>query len=258
MECEFRADYFERRRGGRFGAPLRACAETSSTNGDALEWAAAGAPEGAVVVADAQTAGRGRWGRTWIDRPCESLLFSLVLRPAFHPSLITTALGVAVAAAIETTTGARTRIKWPNDVTVDGRKVAGILAEAHAGGGGDAVVAGVGVNVSWSSVPEELAGRATSLLLATGAAPEREVLLAAILAEVEPRYDALAAGDRAVVVDAAARSETIGHWVRATRPGGDEIAGRAVRLSDTGALVIEAHDVVVALDAGDVETLRGS
>jgi len=258
MSAQFRAEEFERRRGGRLGSPVRAVAQTSSTNIDALEWATSGVAEGAVVVADTQTAGRGRWGRSWIDNPGESLLFSMVLRPVFDPSLLTTALGVAVSTAIEDTTGAVTRIKWPNDVTIDGYKVAGILVDARSRENRvDALAAGVGVNVSWRKVPTELRGRASSLLLTTGTAPDRESLLAAILAAFEPRYDALAAGDRGVLVDAAARSETLRSRVNVVRPGGDIVVGDALRLAESGALVVETDDgEIVTLDAGDVQTIR--
>jgi BirA family transcriptional regulator, biotin operon repressor / biotin---[acetyl-CoA-carboxylase] ligase len=258
MDAQFRTEEFERHRGGRLGAPVRAIAETVSTNTDALAWALEGASEGAVVVADTQTAGRGRWGRSWIDNPGESLLFSMVLRPVFDPSLLTTALGVAVCTAIESTTGAVTRIKWPNDVTIGGYKIAGILVDARSGENhADALAAGVGVNISWREVPAELSGRASSLLLTTGRAPDREVLLAAILTSFEPRYDALAAGDRGVLVDAAARSETVGNRVRVVRPGGDIVTGDALRLAETGALVVETDDgEIVTFDAGEVELIR--
>lgn len=257
MQSEFRTSEFEARRAGRFGSPLRAVAVTGSTNVDALAWAEHGAPEGAVMLADAQTAGRGRRGRTWLDRPGESLLFSLVLRPRFSPGLITTALGVAVCEGIERVSNADCRIKWPNDVTIARKKVAGILVESRvAGGAATAVVAGVGVNVTWADLPEEIAALATSLLLSTGGAPAREDLLSALLSSFEARYDALAAGDRAVVAEAAARSETLGTNVRVVWPGGAAVSGRAVRLEEDGTLVVDTPEGEVVVDSGALESLR--
>jgi BirA family biotin operon repressor/biotin-[acetyl-CoA-carboxylase] ligase len=149
----------------------------------------ADAPEGAVVATDEQTEGRGRLGRSWHAPRGTSLLFSTSLVPDVPPARLpelSLVAGAAVADAISAETGLRTTLKHPNDVLVDGRKVAGILAESVDG----RVVLGVGVNVSQSAdeLPDEVVTPATSLALA-GAAVDRAALLAAILERLEARYD---------------------------------------------------------------------
>jgi BirA family biotin operon repressor/biotin-[acetyl-CoA-carboxylase] ligase len=170
---------------GRFGRPflfVERCASTQRL----LD----GAPEGAVAAADEQTEGRGRLGRSWHAPAGTSLLFSVVLEPPVRserlPELSVVA-GEAVAQAIAAETGLAPAIKLPNDVLIDGRKVAGILAEASDG----RVVLGIGVNVSQRAdeFPADVAAPATSLAL-EGASVERGVLLAAILECLERRYDA--------------------------------------------------------------------
>jgi BirA family biotin operon repressor/biotin-[acetyl-CoA-carboxylase] ligase len=171
---------------GRFGRPYRYLERCESTQRE-LE---PDAPEGAVVVAEEQTAGRGRLGRPWIAAPGTSLLFSLNLRPAVEtrrlPELSVVA-GLASAEAIRQVTGLRPEIKLPNDLLVDERKLAGILAEARE----ERVVLGIGINVNVQ--PEDLpAGadrKATSLLAELGVPVDRAELLAMILLELERRYE---------------------------------------------------------------------
>ena len=155
------------------------------------------APEGAVAATDEQTAGRGRLGREWLAPAGSSLLASIVLRPdvptANLPELSLVA-GRAVAQALAELAGVLPEVKWPNDVLLNGRKVAGILAEARDG----RVVLGIGINVSQS--PDDLPPRpthpATSLLIETGNAVPRADLLAAVLGRLEREYDAWVAGYR--------------------------------------------------------------
>jgi BirA family biotin operon repressor/biotin-[acetyl-CoA-carboxylase] ligase len=169
---------------GRFGIPFRwfdSCASTQRM----LD----GAAEGAVVAADEQTAGRGRLGRAWEAPKGAGLLFSIVLTPSVEPERLpelTVVAAEAVCATIALQTGLAASVKPPNDVLVEGRKVAGILAEATEG----RVVLGVGVNVSQSEaeLPEATRLPATSLAL-EGATVERGELLAAILEQLEARYD---------------------------------------------------------------------
>ena len=151
----------------RLGRPCRVLPKVGSTQDEALRWAKKGAPEGALVVAEEQTAGRGRRGRPWLSPGGRSLYVSVVLRPRLSPaeaSVLATAAGLAVAEAVESVHHLPTGLKWPNDVVVDGRKIAGILVEATVGVEFVAVV-GVGVNVSWpcGGFPAELAPRATSV-----------------------------------------------------------------------------------------------
>jgi BirA family biotin operon repressor/biotin-[acetyl-CoA-carboxylase] ligase len=171
---------------GRFGRPYLFEPVTASTQ----RLLGLDAPEGAVAVADAQTEGRGRLGRRWLDAPGKSLLLSLSLRPPVPtmrlPELSLVA-GRACAEAIAAQTGLAPQLKFPNDVLVGGRKVAGILAEAREGH----VVLGIGVNVNVEQheLPEEVDTPATSLRMETGAAMPRAPLLAELLERLERRYD---------------------------------------------------------------------
>ena len=193
---------------------IRVVSETGSTNADLLAEARAGAAEGLVLVAETQTAGRGRLGRSWSSPPRAALAFSVLLRPvAVAPAArawLPLLTGIAVAAALRAEAGVTATLKWPNDVLVDGRKIAGILAEAH----GDAVVAGVGLNVTLTRA-ELPVPTATSLLLENAACLDRERLLAAMLTELASRYTAWTAGP-----DPAAPARGVPALVRHGRAGG--------------------------------------
>ena len=245
---------------------------TGSTNADLLARALAGQgqPEGVLLAAEEQTAGRGRIGRTWTSPPYAALTFSLLLHPAVPPArrgwlpLLT---GVAVAAAVTEVTGVETRLKWPNDVLAGDvlageGKLAGILAEAA----GDAVVVGIGLNVS--TEPAELPGPgpgalpATSLRAAGATALNREKLLLAILARFERWYLAWrqAGGDpdrSGLRAEYTRMSATIGRPVRAELPGGQALSGLAVGVDSDGRLLVRVSpgsEVPVA--AADVVHLR--
>lgn len=166
----------------------------ASTNDRALELAAAGEEEGAVVVAEAQTRGRGRRDRTWESPPGAGIYASIVLRPALPAArapLLTFQAAVAVARGLRETAAVPAGIKWPNDVVVKRRKIAGILAESR---GGDAVVRdmviGIGVNVNQAAAdfPEGLRAGATSVRIETGRRAARAPILAAILTVLERGY----------------------------------------------------------------------
>ena len=176
---------------GRFGRPYRFLTRCESTQRELP----ADAPEGAVVVADEQTGGRGRLGRPWLAAPGTSLLFSLNLRPAVEtPRLpaLTIVAGVAAADGIRQATGLMPEIKLPNDLLVRGMKLAGILAEAREG----RVVLGIGINVNVPAedLPTDVDREATSLLAELGEPVDRARLLAAILLELERGYDAWLVG----------------------------------------------------------------
>lgn len=185
----------------RFGRTLRSYEAVGSTNTEAMAWAAEGAPEGSLVVADFQQAGRGRLGRGWQASAGQNLTFSLVLRPTLPPDqlgLITLAASVAVAEAVAAAVAPReVAIKWPNDVLIDGRKCCGMLLESSLAGPRATVVLGIGLNVNQQDFPPALAERATSLALAAGQPVPRAPLLADLLARLEQCYDAL--GTEAVV-----------------------------------------------------------
>ena len=166
---------------------------TKSTNEVATEAARSGAPEGTVVIAEEQTAGRGRLGRTWLAPAGSSLLFSLLLRPPLPPEqlyLLTMIAATSVVAAVERCTGLSCGVKWPNDVLIGGRKVAGILSEMSlAEGRTTFVVVGIGLNVNTDlSLLGEIASTATSLSAELGRPTEREPLLCQMLLEFENRY----------------------------------------------------------------------
>ena len=244
---------------------------TGSTNADLLGRALGGAPEGVVLAAEEQSAGRGRMGRTWVAPPRAALTFSLLVRPATVPPArrgwLPLLAGVAVASAVTAVTGVQTRLKWPNDVLVGPAKLAGILAEAA----GDAIVVGVGLNVS--AEPGELpppgpgALAATSLRIAASAsaasaALDREPLLIAILADFERRYQAWSrvGGDperSGLRAGYTRMSGTISRRVRAELPGGQVLSGLAVGVDLDGRLLVRVSSgTTLPVAAGDVVHLR--
>jgi BirA family biotin operon repressor/biotin-[acetyl-CoA-carboxylase] ligase len=224
-----------------------------STNRYALEQATLGASEGLVAVADEQTAGRGRLGRDWIAPPGASLLVSVLLRPHLPPErmhLVTLAAALAAVEAVDDLAGVRATVKWPNDVVVDDRKLAGILAEATGG----AVVVGMGLNVHWDAFPPELEETATALnhRSVRGEALDAPAVLTAWLLALEARLSAL---DR-VVADTTTCSATLGRRVRVELPN-ESLTGVAHALTDEGYLVLRQDDGVErVVTSGDVVHLR--
>lgn len=247
-------------------------AETGSTNADIAD----GAPEGTVLVAEAQTAGRGRLGRSWATPPRAGLTFSVLLRPVVPVARLTwlpLLTGVAVAAAVRGLTrraaegafgetaggGVRPALKWPNDVLVGERKLGGILVE----GRGDAVVVGVGLNVGLR--PEELpVPAATSLAIEGAAVTDRGVVLRAILREFERWYDGWRDVDgdpeRSGVRDAyRAMCATLGQQVRVEMPGERVLSGVGRDLDDGGRLLVRTEEGrEEAVSVGDVVHVRGA
>jgi BirA family transcriptional regulator, biotin operon repressor / biotin---[acetyl-CoA-carboxylase] ligase len=249
-----------------FFTPLEVAASVPTTMARAAELAAAGAPEGATVVAEEQTEGRGRLGRAWVAPPGSSLLLSVVLRPPLAREavwLTVAAAGVALAAAVDTVApgDVPARLKWPNDLELGGRKAAGLLAEAHLDGERLAfVLLGMGVNVGQGAgdFPPEVADRATSVVLAAGVPVDRAVLLAAWAGRFLDGYRGLAAGEPGPVLAAyRERLVTVGRRVRAERLGADPVVGTAVDLTASGGLVIQTDPGArVEVLAGDVHHLR--
>jgi BirA family transcriptional regulator, biotin operon repressor / biotin---[acetyl-CoA-carboxylase] ligase len=216
---------------------------TDSTNSRAVHLAEEGAPHGAVVCADCQTGGRGRFGRRWESPPGLNLYVSLLLRPpveARHAPRLTLVTAVALAAAVEEFIAAPAALKWPNDLYLEGRKAAGILAEMSA----DAdrvrhVVIGVGLNVNaeLSDFPEELRGKATSLKLAAGTSFRRVEVLARFLARFPEAYAAfLSGGFGALLPEWNRRCLLAGRRLLLRRRGG-EVRGTALRVDEGGALL---------------------
>jgi BirA family biotin operon repressor/biotin-[acetyl-CoA-carboxylase] ligase len=212
-----------------------------STNRYLLSCAAAGEPEGVVAVADEQTAGRGRLGRSWLAPPGAALLVSVLLRPRVSVErvhLVTIAAGLAAIDAVRELTRIDARLKWPNDVVVDDRKLAGILAEADGAG---AVVVGMGCNLHGDWFPPELRE------IATACGADRDELLVAWLRELDLRLDDL----DAVIGDARKHSATIGRLVRVDLAR-ETFEGVARDITPEGFLVVDDRVVTV----GDVVHLR--
>lgn len=245
--------------GGTRFTDVRVFDEVGSTNQVALDEAAAGAAEGLVIVAEHQRAGRGRLGRAWIAEPGSSLLLSVLLRPevaAERLHVVTMAAGVSLAEAVSEVAGIEAALKWPNDVLVDDRKLAGMLVEADVAGDGvvRAVVLGVGINVNWNGVPDELAGIATACSLEVGREVSRADLLVAFLRGLDGRLRHL----DTVASEYRKRLGTIGRRVRVDLAAGP-LEGRAVDIDHVGRLLVEVDSgCIVDIAAGDVVHLRAT
>jgi BirA family transcriptional regulator, biotin operon repressor / biotin---[acetyl-CoA-carboxylase] ligase len=221
-----------------------------STQTVAFALAADGAADRTVVVAQAQTAGRGRHGRLWLDEPGASLLTSIILRPRLEPARLPTlslAAGVAVVEALERVTGLKPRLKWPNDVLVDGRKLAGILLESRISPS-PLVVLGIGVNLAQRVFPADLAERATSVRLATGRRVDADALLTALLESLDAWRTRLETEGWAPIRERwRALTETLGRRVSI-----DSVEGVAVDVDEDGALIVAEGDVRRRVVAGEV------
>jgi BirA family biotin operon repressor/biotin-[acetyl-CoA-carboxylase] ligase len=235
-------------------------AESPSTNAYLTRRALAGEPAGLVVVAEHQTSGRGRLDRTWVTPARAALTFSLLLSPdgvtlARWPWLPLLA-GLAVAEGVRRAAGVRATLKWPNDVLVDGRKVAGILVERVESPGGAVAVVGVGLNVS--STRDELpVETATSLALAGATSLDRTALLQEVLAAFAERYDGwLAAAGRGLRTPYVEACSTIGAQVRVALPTGEALTGLAVGVDEDGRLQVDDGSRTHVLGAGDVVHVR--
>jgi BirA family biotin operon repressor/biotin-[acetyl-CoA-carboxylase] ligase len=236
--------------------------ETESTNSDVAARAAAGEPEGLVLVAESQVGGRGRLGRTWIAPPRSGVTMSVLLRPALPSTAwpwLPLLTGVAVVEAVRRSSDLDTSLKWPNDVLVHDRKLAGILLERVDTSSGPAAVIGVGLNVSLRA--DELAvPTATSLLLEGVVTPNRSLVLREVLRVLQVLYDAwtVAGGDASAGLAASysRRCSTIGKQVRVALPSGETLRGRAVRVDGGGRLVVVTASGEVAVAAGDVSHVR--
>ena len=234
-----------------------------STNAVLAAAAADGAPEGTVVVAEHQEAGRGRLDRTWVSPPRAGVTVSVLLRPdvpASRRSWLPLLTGVALAEAVRDVAGVRAALKWPNDLLAAGGKLAGVLAEAVSGTGPDGgLVVGVGLNVSTTA--DELPEGGTSLLEEGASSLDRTALLAAFLDGLARRYrrwaDAL--GDpigSTLARDYLAWSATVGAEVAVTLPDGRVLAGLAEAVDWDGRLVVATDQGRVELAAGDVRHVR--
>lgn len=232
---------------------------TGSTNADAAAAARQGAAEGTVFTTHVQTSGRGRLDRAWDSPPGSGIALSVVLRPTGVPAArwvwLSLLVGLAVDAAVRDL-GVASELKWPNDVLVDGRKLAGILLERVETPTGPAAVVGVGLNVSMTR--EELpVPHATSLALENAASVDRTVVLRSMLRTLEALYRAWvqAEGDPTSGIRDAylRRCVTVGSAVRVLMPDGSERTGTADSVDEHGRLVVDGQPV----SAGDVTHVRG-
>jgi BirA family biotin operon repressor/biotin-[acetyl-CoA-carboxylase] ligase len=237
------------------GRRITYLATTTSTMDVAREEAVAGAPHGAVVFAEEQTAGRGRFGRRWVSPAGKNLYLTLILRPdAGRLRRLSMVVPLALCRAIESVTPLRSVIKWPNDVLVGGRKLAGVLIEGESSGGELLyALAGIGLNVNDPIDDPEIAGIATSLSRETGEETPREPVLAALLNELESAYKA-SPGD--LHSEWRSRIATLGQSVRLTFR--DEVfEGTAEDVDDEGSLILRLADgTKKTFEAGEV-SLRG-
>lgn len=231
--------------------------DVGSTNDIAMAEATRGAPEGFVVAANAQSSGRGRLGRSWASPPGAGLYVSLVLHPPHDAlSLVTIAAGVAVAEGIEAATGLVTSVKWPNDVYVGARKLAGILAEGGATASGEHVVVGFGINVRPASLPADVAARATSIETELGRFVDRGLVLAECLAAMASRYRMLQrrAGDEVI---AAWRARAAPHMNRQVEWDAERGIRRGIAqdIDPAGALLVRVDEHIVRVISGEVRWL---
>jgi BirA family biotin operon repressor/biotin-[acetyl-CoA-carboxylase] ligase len=215
------------------------------------EQARSGVPAGLVAVAEHQTAGRGRLGRTWTAPPGSSLLMSMLLRPELPPErlhLVTAAVSVAAVDTLEAVAGFKAGIKWPNDLVVADRKLSGVLTEVHGG----AVIVGIGINVNWpADLPDELAAIAVSANQVAGRPVDREAVLVGLL----DRLAVLMEDWTAVASAYRRRCVTIGRPVR-VELSDETFTGTAADVSDEGHLLVDIGMCLRTVSAGDVIHLR--
>lgn len=254
---------------GGFVSALRVLPSVESTNSALLAAAEDGAPHASVVVAEEQTAGRGRLGRAWTAPPRSGLFVSILMRPEVPVGAWTwlpLLAGVAAREAVARTAGLEVALKWPNDIVVakgelEGRKLGGILCETVAGAGENAIVAGIGLNVTLRE-HELPVPQASSLVLAGAESTDRDPLLRALLRAFGTWYGrwSEAGGDARAAGLAEAYREactTLGRQVRAELPGQRVVTGMATGLDAGGALLVTTADQEeVTIGAGDVVHLR--
>ena len=252
----------QRLKGSLFGKRIFHFFKTDSTNRVALELGHAGEPEGAVVLAEEQTAGRGRAGRAWHSQRAAGIYVTLLLRPKLAPvqaPLLTMMAGLSAHSAVQALTGLDVDLKWPNDLLIRGKKVGGILTEMHAEPNQVRfVIVGIGLNANQDKFPVEIASIATSLLAETGKSQSRMELLVRLLREFEGDYNRFLRDGVGSVV---ARFESISSYARGKRVrvtnGSESYVGTTAGLGPEGLLQVEREDGrVMAVISGDVTEAR--
>jgi len=252
----------QRLKGSVFGKRIHHFFKIDSTNRVALELGHAGEPEGAIVVAEEQTAGRGRAGRSWHSERATGIYLSLLLRPRLAPvqaPLLTMMAGLSARTAIESATGLPLDIKWPNDLMIRGKKVGGILTEMHAEPSQVRfVIVGMGINVNQEKFPGELAAVASSLRAESGKRESRLEIVVKLLREFENDYNRFMGEGSASVVK---RFEEVSSYARGKRvqvaSGVESFSGVTAGLAPEGLLRVKRDDgEVITVVAGDVSELR--
>lgn len=240
-----------------FGRVLQYSDRVGSTNDVILDLAGRGTPHGTVCLADEQSAGRGRRGYGWFSPPGCGIWASVLLRPRLSAALtppLTLCTAAAVARVLEAAAGVTVKIKWPNDLLIRDRKVAGILAETRVIAGDEPViVVGMGINVNHTHdlFPDEISGSATSLRIESGGPVAREDLFLAILSTFETAYgDYLASGPVSMLAEVDARLAWRGRTVEADSPAGS--TGQVSRVDEDGGLVLDREDGPLVIRSGSI------
>ena len=234
-----------------------------STNTELARLASDGAEEGLSIVADEQTAGRGRLQRAWSSAKGAGLYFSILLRPQIPPDhwpLITFAAALAVGDALSDAAGVETDIKWPNDLLAGERKICGILAEGIETPAGRAVIVGIGINLTNNAFPAELLKVATSVTEESGRPAERELILAALLRALSRWYSLLnePGGNEKIVAAWSSRS-SYADGKHVSVSNGDEVwQGITCGLESDGALRLSMNGEIKLVRAGDVASVRSN
>ena len=252
----------QRLKGSMFAKRIHHFFRTDSTNRVAMELGYAGEPEGAVILAEEQTAGRGRAGRSWHSEQAAGIYVTLLLRPKISPvqaPLLTMMAGLSAHAAIQAQTGLQPDVKWPNDLILNGKKLGGILTEMHAEPTlVRFVIVGIGINVNQESFPSELSRVATSLRVETGKNQSRLELLARLLREFETDYNRFLRDGSSSVTERFTQisSYALGKKVRVTN-GNVTYVGVTAGLRPEGLLQVQREDgEVVTVLAGDIAEIR--
>jgi BirA family transcriptional regulator, biotin operon repressor / biotin---[acetyl-CoA-carboxylase] ligase len=252
----------QRLRGSIFGKRIYHFFKTDSTNQVALELGHAGEPEGAVIIAEEQTAGRGRAGHSWHSERAAGIYATILLRPRLAPvqaPLLTMMAGLSARAAVQAATGLSVDLKWPNDLVISGKKLGGILTEMHAEPTQVRfVIVGIGINVNQQKFPADLAGASTSLRMETGRMQSRLEVLVQFLRQFESDYKELLSEGSAGVVKRfeAASSYARGKRVRVTI-GRESFTGVTAGLEETGLLRVKRDDgEITTVIAGDVAEVK--
>lgn len=242
-----RSELESRIRGTWLGKKIYYYEETGSTNTQIKRLAEEEAPHGTVVMADKQTAGKGRRGRGWESPGGKNIFFSILLRPAFAPeqaSMLTLIMAMAVAEGVEHVCRVKAKIKWPNDIVVDGKKICGILTELTMETDYiQYVVIGTGVNVNQDDIPESIKDTATSLLLLSGKKTARAPLLSEILYIFEEKYERFCrtGNMEELLAEYNERLANIGREVKVLDPQG-EYTGEALGINEKGELLVRSAD----------------